>query len=213
MTAAPPRVRTFMLTCAGRRSVWAGTMARWRATDWGDDPVVVRDPGTGRATPDHIATAAHRVLQLAADQDADYFLFLEDDLLFNLHIRHNLLRWPPIRDRRLWMGSLFNPGLPPVPRTTVADIRARRAVPIAPGGYWGGQGFVLSRAALDTALREWRTGTSQYYDPRLAEIAWRNGAEVLNHVPSLVQQIPIPSTWSDYAPPRAIDFDPFYRAE
>src|SRR5262249_34340073 len=138
--------------------VWQGTMARWQATDWGHDPIVVCDDGSGALSLDRSTAAAHRMLTLAAAQKmSEDYLFLEDDLLFNIHLRKNIENWPPICDRWLWMGSLYTPSLPPLGPVSAADFWPRTYFRVCHGKYWGGQGVLLSRAALMVVLSEWAT--------------------------------------------------------
>jgi hypothetical protein len=49
---------------------------------------------------------------MAVQTDAEYVLFLEDDLEFNRHIRHNLQRWEPLKNRQATLAGLYNPNLP-----------------------------------------------------------------------------------------------------
>jgi hypothetical protein len=192
--------------------VCAGTLARWRETDWGEEPVVVTDDGAGPpSSARHLATA-RRMLAAALDHPADYSLVLADDLLFNLHLRHNLITWPPLCGRALWMGSLFNPRLTLVapPGGTVWGSRSAWIAPVA-GGYSGAQAIVLSRPALEAAMREWDSVPGSP-DHRLVAIALRYSPAVALHRPSLVQRLPVPSIW-DGPSHRAVDFDPFYRAD
>jgi hypothetical protein len=202
------RIKAFMYTCPERRTVWEETMGRWRLTDWGEDPVVVVDDGSGPPSQvRHVATA-RRMFALAGEQDVDYCLFLEDDLLFNLHIAHNLAHWTPVLDGSLWMGTLYKPGLFPV-LNAPGDSWDAHAHRLALGGYYGSQAIVLSRAAVAMALREW--DEPGLLDLKLAGIAARHRAEVVLHTPSLVQQIPVASVCG-CAEHRANNFDPFFRA-
>jgi hypothetical protein len=205
--AAPPRVRVYLMTCAARRAVCADTLVRWRATDWGEEPVVVRDEDPGPGSSARMIANAHRMLVRAAEQEADFYLFLEDDLLFNLHLRHNLFRWPPVRDRWLWAGTLYNPSLPLHP-STGARLPAH-CLALSPDGYFGSQGVVLSRPALRTVLREW--DPHRHQDLNFAASAGRHAEAVLAHTPSLVQHLPVPSAWGGISH-RAVDYDPFFRA-
>lgn len=196
----------FLYTCPERRATLDGTLARWRATDWGEDPTVIVDDGTGPTSVARIITTARRMLDAAAAAGADYSLFLEDDLLLNLHLRHNLANWPPVRDGWLWMGSLYNPGLIPGDAGGWPDRHLR----VAPNGYYGTQAFALSRAAIGTVLAEWAEPGP--LDLKLAAIAVRHAGGVVVHDPSLVQQLPVPSAVGSGAH-RAQNFDPFFRAE
>jgi hypothetical protein len=204
----PPRLRAYVYSCPERGAVLEQTLARWRATDWGEAPAVVLDDGAGPPSVERILATARRMLARAAGEPADYYLFLEDDLLFALHLREGLEAWPPLREGWLWMGSLYNPGLPLQGGAAPADLWGARYLPLAPDGYYGAQAVVLSRAALRVVLREWDTPGP--YDLRLAFIAERHGSGVVAHAPSLMQHVPVASTWGGVAH-RAVDFDPFFR--
>jgi hypothetical protein len=205
-----PRIKAFLHTCPERRAVCAGTLDRWRLTDWGEDPVAVVDEGSGPPSVARLAANAHRSFSMAVGMDADYYVFLEDDLYFNLHLRHNLTHWPPLCERALWMGSLFNPSLPPS-GTCHSDLWGARSFICARASYYGAQAVVLSREAVAESLREW-DAVPEPYDLKLAAIAERHSAGVVLHLPSLVQHVGAPSTWGG-GPIRAINFDPFFRGE
>lgn len=209
-STAAPRLKAYVYTCPERREVCEGTLARFRATDWGEDPVACVDDGGGPTNTYRLAANARRALAAALADDADFFLFLEDDLLFNLHLRHNLAHWPPLRDGWLWMGSLYNPGLYPDPQVAAGDLRASRALTVARGSYYSTQAVVLSRLAVETVLREW-DDAPEAFDLKIAAIAERHSPGVLLHLPSLVQHVPVPSTWGGGGN-RAQNFDPFFRA-
>lgn len=202
-----PRIKAFLYTCPERREVLDGTLARWRATDWGEDPTVIVDDGTGPPSLERHLATARRMVAAAAECDADYVLLMENDLLFNLYLHHNLTTWAPVRDGWLWMGTLYNPLLYPDPagRQAWSD----RAVRLAPGSFYGAQALVLSRAAAAVAVREW--DEPGLLDLKLAGIAARHSAGIVVHHPSLVQHLPTPSLWGGTYH-RAVDFDPFFRA-
>jgi hypothetical protein len=205
-----PRIKAFMYTCPERREVFEGTLFRWRATDWGEDPVVIVDDGSGPPSHQRHLATARRMLEAAAADDADYFLFLENDLLFNLYLRHNLSTWPPLRDGWLWMGTLYNPNLTTAdPAEGTANPWQTRFARLAPGGYYGAQAVVLSRAAVTTALREW--DEPGLLDLKLAGIALRHSPSIVMHCPSLVQHLDTPSVLGCVYH-RAIDYDPLFRA-
>jgi hypothetical protein len=198
-----------MYTCPEREAVWRATMTRWRATDWGEDPTVIVDSGSGPTSTARLLANARRMFAAAAREDADYFLLMEDDLVFNLHLRHNLARWEAVRDGWLWLGSVYDPGLPPAPEYPTAwGDRFRVA---CRGHYYSGLGIVASRRAVEAVLREWDQHATPY-DIRLAAIAEHHSAGVALHHPGLVQHVCAPSTWGD-APSRSANFDPFFRAD
>lgn len=202
-------IRALLLTSAERRPVWEGTMKRWRATDWGEDPALVVDGGAGPTSTEWRAANPRHLLALAAEQEADYYLFLQDDLLFNLHLRHNLLHWGPLREGWLSMGSLYNPGLT-VAEAGDVDLWRAKFFRVPLGAFFGALAVVLSRAAVGAILREWGEEPGAF-DLESALIAERHSPGVVMHVPSLVQHGPGPGT-GDGAPHRAVDFDPFYYA-
>jgi hypothetical protein len=202
------QIQALMYTCPERRTVWEATIGRWRQTDWGADPVVIVDAGSGPPSGVRHVETARRMFARAAEVSADYSLFLEDDLLFNAHLAHNLARWPPLLDGALWMGTLYNPGLA-LGAGAPAEPWNARARRLAHSGYYGSQAIVLSRAAVALALREW--DAPGLLDLKLAGIALRHGTEIVLHSPSLVQHVPVASACGT-AGHRAVDFDPFFRA-
>ena len=93
-------IRAFMLTCPARASTRAETLERLAATDWGEPPELVVDDTDAERPEERQERTARRLLEIAgrADPAPDLVLFLEDDLDFNRHLRHNLLRWQPLGD-------------------------------------------------------------------------------------------------------------------
>jgi hypothetical protein len=204
-----PTLYAAMITCPEREEVFRGTFARFGDTDWGMPPDVFLDAGEGPASVVRYSANSLRMLEAAADAGADYALLVEDDLLFNARLRHNVLHWPPVRDGRLWAGVLYNPGRQ-LRDGADAEVCARdRGAPAHLDHFWGAQAVVLSREALWALLREWEPLTP--LDLQLCAAAARHGLDVLIHSPSLVQQLPIVSSLGCGAH-RAVDYDPFFRA-
>ena len=87
-----PDIVAYMSSGSYRRAVRDETLADLRATDWGADVVVVVDQARAPDQPKVRATDnARETLERAAQRDrGDLILFLEDDLAFNRHLRHNL---------------------------------------------------------------------------------------------------------------------------
>src|SRR6202008_723387 len=85
---------------------------------------------------------ALRLLQGASANGSQMVLFLEDDLDFNRHLRHNLCNWYPLTRMRMsshFFASLYNPNVPPLVRSPqysffVAD----------PNSVYGSQAFLMS---------------------------------------------------------------------
>jgi ADP-heptose:LPS heptosyltransferase len=198
--AGEPTVFAFMTSCAERDNLRAHTLDRLRATDWGDHPVqVFLDERRFPDKVDNITHTAWRALQAAWRNGAEYALYLEDDLLFNAHFRHNLLAWPLLRDRAVHLGSLYNPGLPEVAWDVPNWARY-----IGAQSLYGSQALVLHRAFIGDCLKRWRTGPN-HVDRKLAFLASQRFQCLPLHAPSLVQHIGRASTWGG-SYHRAVDF-------
>lgn len=196
-----------MLSCRVRDDIRTQTLARLGCTDWGDDVVVVMDDEIASRAQDRQERTARRLLEQAAADCVDFVLFLEDDLDFNRHLRHNLRSWEPLlaagREGNL-LASLYDPG-----------VAARRWDPASafsvahPGLVYGSQALLLSRATLLRVVAGWET-VAGMQDIKISRIAAAEGP-VLYHRPSLVQHVQAPSTWGGAAH-FATDFDADWRA-
>src|SRR3954454_11319303 len=85
----------YMLSCRARDGVREQTLARLAATDWSGEAVVVMDEVVAERAQERQERTSRRLLERARDDGAAFVLFLEDDLEFNAHLRHNLLAWHP----------------------------------------------------------------------------------------------------------------------
>jgi hypothetical protein len=202
----PPRLTSLMITTPERRQVREATLADLATTDWADLPLeVLVDPDTDSDRPGRIVRQGLRALTRFLAGPADYLLFLEDDLRFNRHLRHNLERWRFLRARRVTLAGLFNPGL----RELAYDVRSH-AIAVDPLGTFGSLALLISRPTADHAVRHWNLHELPL-DLRLPRLAADLGLPIYYHAPSLVQHVAAPSTWGGY-PYQAIDFDPSWKA-
>ena len=187
----------FMGSVTTRRDVREQTLRNLRGTDWGVEPRVVLDRARHaeaklRST-DTIREALERAAQTAG---WDLVLFLEDDLEFNRHLRHNLLHWPPILDLEPdahFCASLYDPGIGSLDPTN--DGATHRIV--EPMLAYGSQAVVLSRPTVNWIL----DGFRNHYglgDIRVVHLAARK-TPVHYHLPSLVQHRQVPSHWGGVA--------------
>ena len=132
-----------MMSCAARDAVRAQTLERLASTDWGSAPVVLLDASTAERPQQRQEDTARRLLELAAAAGDEFVLFLEDDLDFNAHLRHNLEHWQPLLDAEPdshLMASLYDPGVAAV------HWDLEHAFSIAhPELVYGSQAFVLAR--------------------------------------------------------------------
>jgi ADP-heptose:LPS heptosyltransferase len=201
-----PRIKAVMISCPERTELRCRTLAGLAGTDWGDEPLHVQiDEDKGDDPRQKQTHCAHLALQKSLEANADYILFLEDDLEFNRHLRHNLHQWEPIKARRVTIAGLYNPSL----RETACDLRANARI-VAPGSVFGSQAFLLSRPAVEHVVRHWHR-VNGMQDIKISRLAGRLKNPILYHVPSLVQHVGTSSVWGG-AFHRAMDFDPDWRA-
>ena len=206
MATAP--IPAYMLSCESRRELCATTSAALAATDWNEPPIVQWDEDPAPDVVTRIKNNCRLILERAVDEAADLFLYLEDDVDFNRSLRHNLLAWAPVADRRpgdYLFASLYNPNIVPVcsptdpSPTMVAD----------PHAYYGTQAMLLSVATARSILADWDDVDSAA-DIRMSRLAARR-SPILFHRPSLVEHRPVSSTWGG-TQHQAIDFSPDWRA-
>lgn len=201
----PARISACMISCRPRAAVRERTLAGLARTDWGRAPVhVIIDEERFDSADERIGHTAWRALRAALNEPADYVLFLEDDLEFNRHLRHNLDGWPPLVRREVALGTLYNPQ----PHELAADV-ASQARLADPGRWYGSQAMLLSRAFAEHLLAHWSEGP-RIADLKFAHHAGRRKHPIFCHAPSLVQHVGWPSTWGGHAH-QAVDFDRQWR--
>jgi len=133
-----------------------------------------------------------RTLEAARRSDGELFLFLEDDLLFNRFMRHNLDAWEPIRTLRCsdhFFASIFDPGV------AVKQVGERgRWIEAEPLSAFGAQGLVISRRTVEYLVTCWGIVSTTHADIKLARLA-SLVCPILYHRPSLVQHVGYKSLW------------------
>lgn len=202
-----PTVTACMISCPEREAIRTETLNRLASTDWADEPVLVQVDRTGLPEARERQTQnTFDALQKAFGTGADYALFLEDDLDFNRHIRHNLFQWRPVLDRELTLGSIYNPNLAP----SACDLK-RQAYIISPHRIYGSQAFLISRRTLRYLLDHWNIGEGMQ-DIRISRLAGRLKRPIYYHSPSLVQHVGRESVWGG-AFHQSPDFDPDWRVD
>ena len=150
---------------------------------------------------------ARRLLEQAIADQAELILFLEDDLEFNRHLRHNLENWSPARDLgpdSHFFASLYNPSIRE--RKVCLDEAWFMA---DPDYVYGSQAFLLSTATARYQVQHWLEvpGAADIKMSRLAAPV----CAIYYHQPSLVQHRPVASVWGGpYHAAR--DFQPDWRA-
>jgi len=201
---------TYMLSCAARTRLRQRTIAHLRTTDWPQTPVLIlEDPASSEIPLWRQMSLAHAVLTRALREGADIILMLEDDLIFNAHLRHNIEHWAPLR--RLasaghhFFGSLFRPC------TALKTVDTTLAYGEADGNRaQGSQALLISRATVSYLVGSWGSYPATHVDLKLARLAARV-CSIVYHVPSLVQHVGVESVWGGrfIAAP---DFEPEWKA-
>jgi hypothetical protein len=188
-----------MISCAERDPVRRRTLANLAQTDWPDRPVQVQmDAGEGEDRRARQTRCAYEALRAAPD--SDYVLFLEDDLEFNRHLWHNLMHWRPLRERRMALAGLYNPGL----REFACD-RFTGSRLVTPDSVFGSQALLISREARKYIVANWNR-VSGMQDIRISRLAGRLETPFYYHAPSLVQHVGKISAWGGWFH-EAADFD------
>jgi hypothetical protein len=197
-----------MLSCPPREDVRRETLAGLRATDWGEAPTVEIDRSSFERPQDRQAYTSLCLLRRAIDDQAEVFLFLEDDLAFNRHLRHNLSHWHPLASLESgahFFGSLYNPNIYEIERDQ------ERSFFIAhPEAVYGSQAFILSLATATYIVARWDE-VAGMQDIKMSRLA-AQVCPIYYHTPSLVQHVGQASMWGGpyhWAP----DFDAYWRAE
>jgi ADP-heptose:LPS heptosyltransferase len=200
------RLALVMAPSAGRKTLRADTLERLAAIGWPADQVLFAVDERRLATRvDRLTRIAWRALQNALATDADYVLYLEDDLAFNRHLLQNLNRWGPLARRELHIGSLCNFGF----RELVWDVPGC-AYLVDPLRVCGCKAVLLSRQMVEYCLDHWFEGT-QDLDLKLGRLAAQAKQPFFFHCPSLVQPIRRSGT-ADNGFRRAEDFDPVWKS-
>ena len=202
-----PSVVWGMVSCRARDVLREQTLKNLAETDWGDASMLVEiDDGVGDDPRERQTRTALRLLQrYLDDRGADYLLFLEDDLSFNRHLRHNLTVWPLLRSRSITLASLYNPGI----MEDACDLD-NRAYLIRSDRIFGSQAFLLSRRAVRFFVKHWNE-VEGMQDIKMSRFVGRMKQPIWYHSPSLVQHLGRESTWGGGFH-SAADFDTDWKA-
>src|SRR5205807_474097 len=90
-----PLLSAYIITCPERQEILQQTLADLRSTDWREVPQIEVDQSPAERKQERIVQTARQMLTRAVASGAAYILYLEDDLIFNRHLRHNLEHWWP----------------------------------------------------------------------------------------------------------------------
>lgn len=188
-------ISAVMISCDQRDSVRRETLDDLSTTDWAWPVRVVLD--SEDLSPEEMNTfdpqqkqlhASRHALVIALRAQMPWIVFMEDDLLFNRHIAHNIKLWEPIRNGTLNFGSLYCPGDQDY-GTLETGVCWRE---VNPEVCYGSQCYIMSREAAQWAVDNWYS-IEGLQDIKLTRHA--RGKAVLYHVPCLVQHREVVSVW------------------
>ena len=184
-------IKAYVLSCPDREAMRNQTIKNLDLTDWDDTPAIEIDQTTCERRQDRQEQTALRLLQRAVADGSEAILFLEDDLTFNRHLRHNLENWYPLTKWRQpdhFFASLYNPNvrrLAQSPRHSffVAD----------PNAVYGSQAFLLAGTTARYIAERWQDVIGMQ-DIKMSRLAARV-CPIYYHTPSLVQHVGKDSAW------------------
>ena len=207
------RIDAFILTCPLRKRALEATLASLNASDWPHAPTIVCDREYGEGYDLRAAQSlnALELLKKASERNADYLLFLEDDVTLNAHIYHNMIHWAPIKLGFLFFGSLYNPGVLGFANAGESVFWKANYFIADPRHAYGSQALVLSRSLVKECVERWHCFEGMQ-DIRIATIAGLFSRTMYYHLPSLVQHRTTPSTWGGQAHSTR-EFDPEFKVK
>jgi hypothetical protein len=195
----------YMMSCADRESTRNRTLADLAMTDWNDEVRVQLDRSVHDRLQSRQEDTAHDLLRRAVSEQSPFFLFLEDDLEFNRHLRHNLEHWPPMLDVPAggqFFGSVYNPTIQRCWTATTYFVAE-------PDCVYGSQAFLLSAQTARHIVEHWSEVVG-LQDIKMSRLAAQL-CPIHYHVPSLVQHVGTASTWGGVYH-AAVDFERDWKA-
>ena len=200
------RIGAFMISCPERIAMREQTLRNLGATDWNDAAIVLQEQGAYGRKQDRQTYNSLCALRAGHASGLDFILFLEDDLDFNRHLRHNLESWFPLASSRPgghFFASLYNPNIGarerrPHHHSFVAD----------PESVYGSQAYILSHETAGYIIEHWEEVLGMQ-DIKMSRLAGRV-CDINYSSPSLVQHIGIGSVWGGHYH-QAADFDRDWR--
>jgi hypothetical protein len=184
-------IAAYLLSCPERQAIRSQTLQNLQDTDWNEAPRLVLDQSTASSRQERQEITAMRLMKQAVAEGSELILFLEDDLQFNRHLRHNLEGWPPLRSYQpgdFFFGSLYNPGVSELDRYPQLDFFLAD-----PQSVYGSQAIVLSRATAEHVIAHWGEVLGMQ-DIKFSRLAAQRSS-LFYHLPSLVQHTGVHSVW------------------
>ena len=202
------KIEAIVVSSAERGEWRRKTLDNLADTDWNDAPIHISLVAAGEENK-HVQRQTEGVfaaLKESLKRDADYILLLEDDLVFNRHLRHNVQNWPPVRTRAATLAGLYNSKVCELAYDLKNNLRIVDA-----NSIFRSQAFLIARTTIAHLLRHWNNlGGTQAI--KISRLAARLRNPIVYHAPSLVNRIGIPSEVWDENFHFARDFDPDWKA-
>jgi ADP-heptose:LPS heptosyltransferase len=200
------KITACIISCPERHALRERTLRNLAATDWGNDPVLIQiDAAHFACRQERQKETALLALQQCLHSGVGYVLFLEDDVEFNRHLRHNLEHWTPFQNDQISLAGLYNPGL----RSLAWNPHQNFSL-VASASVFGSQAFVISRQAVKYFVNHWDEVPGMQ-DIKMSRLAGHLREPLFYHTPSLVQHIGSESVWGGTFH-QAVDFDPHWKA-
>ncbi|HTL15689.1 MAG TPA: glycosyltransferase family 9 protein, partial [Patescibacteria group bacterium] len=136
------RLGLCMISCPEREKIRERTLLSLKRSDWGNRPVHVEidrreaprggriilncdsSVAAGERQRNQAHTAWRALRHVLRRTDAEYILFLEDDVEVNRFMFHNLQLWRPLLEGEVTLAGLYNPGL----RAAACDVKRQALI-------------------------------------------------------------------------------------
>lgn len=146
----------YILTCAQRKQQLDSTLTSLAASDWPHAPVIVCDScaiesrGLTETNPRARGTRAYgHILGLFSASEARLALIVEDDVVFNHYLAHNLALWPVLDWPDFALGNLYNIGFTGMDASVPAGFEPHSKA------CYGSQALLLTHALACHLLNVW----------------------------------------------------------
>jgi len=178
-------------TCAGREIALGRTCAELEASDVGSAYTVFDHP-PGKTVVEHCLG----VLDALSKAGTEYAIRLEDDVLVNANILHNLRTWPALGEPDFGAGWLY------VPRCLLLDLartgygrKTRSAHRITDPRLGGSLGVLFRTGDLPAVIEQMRSHAGLVQDWSMSRAVFELGKRVYYAKPSLLEHnVDVPSS-------------------
>jgi len=191
-TEALLKIQPVIITCPEREELLKQTLAAFTATDWAShSPIIHTDTSKFNRPQRRQEYNSRAALKVALKTATQFILFMEDDLIFNRFLYHNLCHWLPLRKESAFLGSLYNPGIREWRRCKKENYFVAE-----PDSIYGSQCFLMNRSTAKYLVEHW-SEVEGMQDIKISRLIARF-APIYYHTPSLVQHVGTQSVWGGH---------------